>query len=157
MPESSSLIGQFTGSRHYFYVTDGSWFSNFHNYFSNKKRKLLVIVKLMTNHDHFFSQYFLSARVLFDSFKVSKVHKCEKLWLPKLAWVHYLSILLIHDVCLAGTHNLEQISGFQFTINNLWSWRLFISASVKATWCLNSFAWMIPCNSLNSGAFNSLI
>ena len=61
MPESSSLIGQFTGSRHYFYVTDDSRLSNLHNYFSNKKRKLLDIVKLMTNHDHFFSHYFLSA------------------------------------------------------------------------------------------------
>ena len=62
LPESSSLIGQFTGSGHYFYVTDDLRFSNSHKYFSNRKRKLLVIhvVKLKTNHDHFFSQYFLS-------------------------------------------------------------------------------------------------
>ena len=36
-------------------------FSNLHNYFSNRKRKLLDIVKLVTNHDNFFGQYFLSA------------------------------------------------------------------------------------------------
>ena len=59
MPESSSLIGQFTGSRHYFYVTDDSRLSNLHNYFSNEKRKLLGIVKLMTNHDHFSAIIFL--------------------------------------------------------------------------------------------------
>ena len=39
LPESSSLVGQFTGSGHYFYVTDDSRLSNLHNYFSNKKRK----------------------------------------------------------------------------------------------------------------------
>ena len=61
MPESSSLIGQFTGSGQYFYVTDDSRFSKLHNYFSNRKRKLLDIVKLVTNHDNFFGQYFLSA------------------------------------------------------------------------------------------------
>ena len=61
LPESSSLIGQFTGSVHYLYVTDDGRSSNLQKWFSNKKRKLLVLVGLMTNHDHFFSQYFLSA------------------------------------------------------------------------------------------------
>ena len=36
LPESSSLIGQFTGSGHFSYVTDDSRLSNLHNYFSNK-------------------------------------------------------------------------------------------------------------------------
>ena len=45
--------------KHYSYVTDDSRFSNLLNYFTNKKRTLLVIVKFMTNHDNFFSQYFL--------------------------------------------------------------------------------------------------
>ena len=39
LPESSSLIGQFTGSGHYFYVTDDSRISNLYYYFSDKKNE----------------------------------------------------------------------------------------------------------------------
>ena len=42
MPESSSLIGQFTGSVHYFYVTDDSRLFNLHNYFSIKQIKKVI-------------------------------------------------------------------------------------------------------------------
>ena len=55
LPESSYLIGQFAGIVHYFYVTDDGRFSNLHKWFSNQKKKLLVPVGLMTNHDYFFS------------------------------------------------------------------------------------------------------
>ena len=45
--------------KHYSYVLEDSWSCNSHKYFTNNNWKLLIIVKLMTNHDNFFSQYFL--------------------------------------------------------------------------------------------------
>ena len=44
LPESSALIGQFTGSVHYFYVTDDGRSSNLQKWFSDQKRKFLVLV-----------------------------------------------------------------------------------------------------------------
>ena len=63
LPESSPLIGQFRGCVLYFYVTDDGRTSNLQKWFSDQNIKLLVLVGLMTNHDHFFSQYFFSVAV----------------------------------------------------------------------------------------------
>ena len=46
--------------KHYSNVTDDGRSCNLQKYLTYKKRTLLVIVKFMTNHDNFFSQYFLS-------------------------------------------------------------------------------------------------
>ena len=45
LPESSSLIGQFTENMPYFHDTDDCRFSNPHNCFSDKKKKLLVVMR----------------------------------------------------------------------------------------------------------------
>ena len=83
-PESSSLIGHSIGSVHYFYVTEGGRFSNLHKWFINiitdQKRTFLVLVGLITNHDHFFCQYFLNGTIL-ASGKKNDIYMIHMLWI----------------------------------------------------------------------------